>query len=289
VFEQSRKDRIYDLVNGIGIFLRGTLQLVTTPLTYVFRIPLRKAITAGSKNPEYTWGYNRLVEKDGEVSYQVNQLPAFDRIAWDFKGTLAAYDTKSLGINLFVDFFGQPFRGLWNIVKGAVVLPLSVARLILSPFELLIRCVIGKEKVSEVFWGNRESKIPPVLPVLMFGAGLLLRGILQVVTTPLQWLIRMPLRGLITYHMPKEKTSGPSIEHEFEDLDEPETQDTHNPEDEEGLNARNTGRDVNSESFTVKTFGKDSGNSDDDDLNFVDPRDIENISKTYTTPSPYVY
>lgn len=194
------KEIPYNLINGIGILLRGALQLVTTPLTWFIRIPLRRAITAGVNNPEYTAEYNRKTANN----YIVSTQSPFQRIKGDFNGTLAAYDKENLFWNVIADFF-QPFRGLWNIAKGAVLAPLAVLRFILGtilPFEFLVRCVFMKQSAKVVFFGEEDGKdYNAVWPMLKDSIGVLMRGILQVVTTPLEWFIRMPLRGLITYHM----------------------------------------------------------------------------------------
>lgn len=45
-FKGEGKKLLYDFTNGLGILLRGALQLATTPLTWLFRIPIRLARTA---------------------------------------------------------------------------------------------------------------------------------------------------------------------------------------------------------------------------------------------------
>jgi len=193
------KEIPYNLINGIGILLRGALQLVTTPLTLFIRIPLRRAITAGVTNPKYTAKYNHKTPNN----YTVSVPPPFQRIKEDFKGTLAAYDKENLFWNVLADF-SQPLRGLWNIAKGAVLVPLAILRFILGtilPFEFLVRCVFMKESAKVVFFGEKDNDYNAVWPMLKDSIGVLMRGILQVATTPLEWFIRMPLRGLITYHM----------------------------------------------------------------------------------------
>ena len=189
IFLEGGKALLSDLINGPLLFLRGALQLVTTPLTYLFRIPLRLAITEGVNNYQKYGEYNRNDESEKRI---VNKLPPFLRIKANFKGTLAPYLKDSLLEDIFWDFI-QPLRGLWNITKGVITLPISLLRMVFSPLEALIKYMFSGCSPEETF---RE-----VGEWLSYSFGSLSHGILQIATTPLEWFIRMPLRGIISYHL----------------------------------------------------------------------------------------
>jgi len=87
----------------------------------------------------------------------------------------------------------QPIRGIGNIIKGAF----EVAA---SPLLFLGNTVryAAISEDSKVFGYNMKINAARTLGGLLSGVTNTIRGISQVITTPLNWLVKMPLRGLIT-------------------------------------------------------------------------------------------
>lgn len=107
----------------------------------------------------------------------------------DFIDTFKPYKA---GYHVKRDFL-QPLRGVGNIAKG-------VANLIcVSPLFLgnTVRYAFISGSVAN-FASNMRLNFERTASWLLDGVSSLIRGVTQVVATPLTWLIKMPLRGLIT-------------------------------------------------------------------------------------------
>ena len=116
----------------------------------------------------------------------------------------------------------QPVRGLFNVGKGLLRLIIGLTVVALSPILLLLICVRMQIKNRPVYCENKPSNYPPnttakepsiffdkfkklgknvlyeILYYLINGLGMVLRGALQIATTPLTWVLRIPLRLTIT-------------------------------------------------------------------------------------------
>lgn len=90
------------------------------------------------------------------------------------------------------DFF-QPIIGLKNILKG--LFNLIVAPLLFIINTVRYACISGSFK-NFIF--NMRLNVKRTASWLAEGIGNIIRGALQIVTSPLTWLLRMPLRGLVT-------------------------------------------------------------------------------------------
>jgi hypothetical protein len=101
--------------------------------------------------------------------------------------------------------FLQPLDGVWNILRGAVLVVLSLGGMMsaLYPFLLaliispLILCFMPSRYVGDAL-GFYLSMAGIYFSSMNEGTAAFLRGLGQVATTPLTWFIKMPLRGLIT-------------------------------------------------------------------------------------------
>lgn len=110
-------------------------------------------------------------------------------IAKDFIDTFKPYKA---GYHAGRDFL-QPLRGVGNIAKGA-------ANLLLSPLLFVantIRYALTSGSL-ENFASNMGLNARRTTGWLLDGVSSLVRGLTQIAATPLTWLIKMPLRGLIT-------------------------------------------------------------------------------------------
>lgn len=92
--------------------------------------------------------------------------------------------------------FLQPLRGLGNIIRG-------VFNIIVTPLIYLVN--VGRYSISAIRQKSFELFIDNMsLGSLKAGGGFLegicniVRGVTQLISTPLTWLLRIPFRGLIT-------------------------------------------------------------------------------------------
>lgn len=253
-FKQVVKKLTYDLLNGIGILLQGAWQLVTTPLLFI-RIPLRLAVTEAIKNRHEYEKYNamKLFGRQSDYSYNLLHFP-LEKTAADLKGTLAPYDNENGNLFLFLNVvsdFAQPLYGVGNTMLGAFVLVFALIRNLFILPELAIRCGLRGDSVEDVLWYQpkdtsiyEQNKGGSFYNTRM-GCEFLLRGLLQIITTPFQYCIRMPLRGIISYHL-LHNTWGEqsSILSDSDDEKQPPKNTHTSPQTTE-----NSGRDVHSTSY----------------------------------------
>jgi hypothetical protein len=107
----------------------------------------------------------------------------------DFQDTFRPYQTKK---DIVMDLI-QPICGVGNILKG-------ITSIILIPFLFIgntIRYAFISKSLSE-FGHNMFLNLIRSTSWVIDGLLSILRGALQIASSPLTWLIRMPLRGIIT-------------------------------------------------------------------------------------------
>lgn len=112
-----------------------------------------------------------------------------------FKDVVDTLKPYKSGFHVWRDLL-QPIRGLGNIIKGASYIPTTIA---LFLFELVRSVVYGIARGDfNIFKNLMQLAFVRVTSGLFDGVNNIIRGVLQVVTTPLNWLIRIPLRVIIT-------------------------------------------------------------------------------------------
>ena len=107
----------------------------------------------------------------------------------DFQDTFRPYQTKK---DIVMDLI-QPVCGVGNILKG-------ITSIILIPFLFIgntIRYAFISKSLSE-FGKFMLINLTRSTSWVIDGLLSILRGALQIASSPLTWLIRMPLRGIIT-------------------------------------------------------------------------------------------
>ncbi len=113
-------------------------------------------------------------------------------MAKDVVDTIKPYKS---GFHVWRDLI-QPIRGIGNIIKGAAYLPTTIG---LFVFEFFRGIVYGIAKQDlNIFKSLMQLAFVRVSSGLLDGVNNLIRGVLQIATTPLTWIFRMPLRGIIT-------------------------------------------------------------------------------------------
>lgn len=111
------------------------------------------------------------------------------RMAKDFIDTFKPYNTSK---KLLLDLT-QPFRGIKNILKG--IISLAAGSLLISLM------LVG---MPFIFWYKPyTTRMVYPLSWMIEGVGNVLRGITQVLATPLM-LFKIPLRGLLAYRNEKQ-------------------------------------------------------------------------------------
>ncbi|MDP3267530.1 MAG: hypothetical protein Q8M40_00640 [Legionella sp.] len=113
-------------------------------------------------------------------------------VANDMRYTIKPYNDKN---DLWRDIL-QPARGFKNIFRGAAIL-------VLSPLMFLFFLIaFPLRSLFTWFFGDLSLYLRAnVMSMLTWSAdGLfcLIRGVIQLATTPLNWFLRMPLRGILT-------------------------------------------------------------------------------------------
>jgi hypothetical protein len=104
--------------------------------------------------------------------------------------------------------FLLPLRGIKNIIQGLANILFIPVHLALVVPVILVGALIGLialfcKKYRAAEWGGTAALIALGSPIYIASYGVdglahLFKGITQVAATPLTWLIKMPLRGLIT-------------------------------------------------------------------------------------------
>lgn len=112
-----------------------------------------------------------------------------------FKDVVDTLKPYKSGFHVWRDLL-QPIRGLGNIIKGVVYIPTTIALFI---FELIRGVIHGIARSDfNIFKNLMQLAFVRVSSGLLDGINNIIRGVLQVVTTPLNLIIRMPLRLIIT-------------------------------------------------------------------------------------------
>ncbi|MBA2653938.1 MAG: hypothetical protein H0U71_02585 [Gammaproteobacteria bacterium] len=110
----------------------------------------------------------------------------------DFVDTFKPYKSR---FYIARDFL-QPFRGIGNILKGVFNILVSPVLFLANTFRYAYRAIA--ERSLNLFANNMAMNFARTGGGILDGITSLIRGVGQLVTTPLTWLIRMPLRGIIT-------------------------------------------------------------------------------------------
>ncbi|MBA2655689.1 MAG: hypothetical protein H0U70_01745 [Tatlockia sp.] len=90
----------------------------------------------------------------------------------------------------------QPLRGLSNVIKG--LLNLALAPLLLAVDTLRTIYFSIKDRSLANFPQNMLKTFARALGGVVDGLANITRGLIQIGTTPLNWFLRMPIRGTIT-------------------------------------------------------------------------------------------
>jgi hypothetical protein len=128
-------------------------------------------------------------------------LQSFLDIRKDFIDTLKPYKAPYQALR----DLSQPIRGLINILKGVI-------SVVASPLVLLVNLL--KDSIIYAYWAitsdlqgsvifkkwgsNAAINLARTFSWVLDGLFTALRGVTQIVATPLTWLIKRPLRGIIT-------------------------------------------------------------------------------------------
>jgi hypothetical protein len=141
-----------------------------------------------SSSTPYSRRYNET-PTDALTDQFVGALQPLASMANDFLYTFKPYKSGKDALN----DLAQPVRGLGNILRG---LALTIA----SPLFFLVNTV-RYAFVSGTwanFVGNMKINLIRSGSWLLDGVCSLVRGITQLITTPLTWFLKMPLRGILT-------------------------------------------------------------------------------------------
>lgn len=141
------------------------------------------------KNPSMPYG-RRWNPKPYDDNQQI--IGSFQPLADMLKDTVDTFKPYKSAYQIKQDF-RQPIRGLGNIVRG-------VANLVGAPLVFIgntFRYLFFSHSLQDFSYNMRLNFLRSS-SWLLDGISSLIRGITQIATTPLTWLIKMPLRGLIT-------------------------------------------------------------------------------------------
>lgn len=197
----NRLDRCMKNINGGYYSLYEYLVRENYPLARKIDkklYPLENTTLIHNRQNSYTQcfdPYNRRYNetpKEYWADQFIGSFQPFVLIANDFQYTFKPYKTS---VDALHDA-AQPIFGFFNILRGLAIL-------MLSPF-LLIKNIYDAIKNIKRHHDSNEFKIDMVSALGWFcswvidGLSSLIRGIMQIVFTPLNWMIRMPVRGIIT-------------------------------------------------------------------------------------------
>lgn len=107
----------------------------------------------------------------------------------DFANTFKPYTPRD---SLARDWL-QPLRGLGNIVKGVIYLIVVPVLFIVNA----VRYLFISGSLTNLAW-NQSRNASRSTFWMLDGISSLIQGVVQLATTPFTWLIKMPLRGLLT-------------------------------------------------------------------------------------------
>lgn len=157
----------------------------------------------GAVNQLYVWyfKYNKFDDQlsssggDPRLGYASSFLgglnPLFS-IKKDFLDTFRPYKAR---FYIYRDMI-QPLRGFGNVIRGLFNMVASLVLLVVNTFRY---ARIGiTQKSGSSFVTNMATNLLKVGGGFLDGMISVIRGVGQLVTTPLTWLIRIPLRGTIT-------------------------------------------------------------------------------------------
>lgn len=115
----------------------------------------------------------------------------------DLKATTKPYRSNKPVLNDGL----QPLYGLANLLKGCIYLALILPLFLFNLFRYATRVNSFRKWVdlALIYNGTR------IFSWFIDGVLSILRGVIQLATTPLTWFIKMPLRGIITKWFADEK------------------------------------------------------------------------------------
>lgn len=143
--------------------------------------------SAWSNDPA-SYPYRRW-NPEGDGSVQI--VGSFQPLADMLKDAVDTFKPYKAGYQAKRDYF-QPLRGLGNIARG-------MASLLCAPLVFLVNTVKSYSSPDRAtFFQNMKLNFSRTTSWMLDGIASLIRGVTQIATTPLTWLIKMPLRGLIT-------------------------------------------------------------------------------------------
>lgn len=124
---------------------------------------------------------------DEDVDY-TNAIEPFQNMVWDFVTIIHPYmSSRAFLLNLL-----QPFSGIYNILKGALL-----SLLIIPSIMLLIGAIISlpfnNVSSSGIFYMSYLAALGAFK-----GVADIIRGATQIIFTPFTWFIKIPLRAIIT-------------------------------------------------------------------------------------------
>lgn len=128
-----------------------------------------------SKSPYFLGGLNPLIA-----------------MGKDFLDTFKPYKSR---FYIFRDLL-QPLRGLGNVIRGLFNLIATPILFLINTARYAIMAIQAKS--FQLFLENMALNLIKSGGGLLDGITSIIRGISQIITTPLTWFIRMPLRGIIT-------------------------------------------------------------------------------------------
>jgi len=146
-----------------------------------FDLPLMNTYNNNKKRRRWSPAPNSKVQQI------LGGLQPIADIGKDFVDTFKPYKARYHAQRDFL----QPIRGVGNIAKGVANLIVGVIGIIGVP---LLFPLISFENDRDKLRNNLSLTFSWYLD----GISSIVRGVTQVITTPLTWFIKMPLRGLIT-------------------------------------------------------------------------------------------
>lgn len=178
---------------GIVKILFGASKIITTPLTWFFKIPLQASLHCLKKKPldDPSERSNTLIYK--KINYILDQ---FAGIGKDFIDTFKPYKA---GYHFRRDLL-QLLSGVSNVILGINDLIRAIFFTVTGFFPYMNQSIRYAQRLSDI--GIDLKGLPyqygSNITFLLSGLSEIFRGLTQIATTPLTWLIKIPLRGIIT-------------------------------------------------------------------------------------------
>lgn len=152
-----------------------------------------------------------------------NFLKGFQPLADLFKGFIDTFRPYK-STHHFLSDLAQPLRGIGNILKGLLTLAGMSLLIPANILALLIGTLVTRDlkylvEIAENLLGSLTTIIDSVLTVG--------RGLIQILTTPLTWFLKIPLRGIIAGFLGKPKIqNNRGIKRLLDEADKPDDDET---------------------------------------------------------------